>query len=61
MPAPRTTSPLSIKPAFVKAGEVVVPVMTAVGEWAEIAATPARVLAPLGRQGLPKTPASTRP
>lgn len=41
MPAHRSTSLLSIKAAHVKAGEVVVPVMTAVGEWTEISATPA--------------------
>jgi len=41
MPALRTTSLLSIKAASVKAGEVVVPVMTAIGEWTEISATPA--------------------
>jgi hypothetical protein len=40
MPAPHPTSLLSIKPAFVKAGEVVVPVMIHVGEWAELSATP---------------------
>lgn len=41
MPAQRTTSLLSIKPAFVKGAEVVVPVMVHLGEWVEIAATPA--------------------
>lgn len=37
----RHTPLLAIKPASVKAGQVIVPVLIGVGEWVEISATPA--------------------
>jgi hypothetical protein len=38
---PRSTPLLGFKPPYVKAGEVVLPVLTGTGDWHELIATPA--------------------
>jgi hypothetical protein len=54
---PRSTPLLGFKPPFVKEGEVVLPVLTGSGEWAELTASPAmwqRIGLALAAPGIPR-------